>query len=211
MDNNKVIENMDIKWLYDRNKFKELGFCKLKDIASKLSFKDGMITAHKFLYNEEWNEELQNIGVELLYILKNEYKKEWDADWRNDAFLGTACDITLKYDQRYMAFKNAFEKALNPPAELLIELARCCYCPGTPPISYEQAISLLKESLLKHPYKQAAALLKSIYSSMRDTDNEQYWSKVLDQTKDENMHELEPAFLREKRGCRSSHCKDEER
>ena len=166
-----------------------------EDIVNVLGFKNGMIAAYNLLYNEKWDEYLQIFAVNLIYSLKEKYNQTWNLDWRNDAFLGQACDIVLKYDERYQAYQQAFEKSLNPPPELLIELARCCYCPGSPPISYEQSIELLQISIKKHPYKQAACLLKSIYASKKDLKNERYWSEMLEKITDENLPPIEPKFL----------------
>ena len=186
-----------INILFNKKQWENISSYLPEDIIKCLGFKNGMILAYKLLYNDNWDEDLQEFAVKLLYILKITCSEEWNSNWRNEAFLGQACDITLRYDERYEAYKQAFEKSLKPPPELLIELARCCYCPGSPPISYEQSLELLKQSIIEHPYKQAASLLKSIYSSQKDLENEKYWSEMLEQIQDDNPPALEPSFLRE--------------
>ena len=166
------------------------------EIANDFGFEKTMGITYKLLYNEEWDENLQEEAVNLLFFLKKHYASNWNIDWKNDAFLGLACKITLKHSERYAALQEAFEKASKPPPELLIELARCCYSPGSPAISYERAIDLLKQSLEIHPYKEAATLLKAIYVSKKDTCNENYWSKMMEQIKDENPPPLEPDFIK---------------
>lgn len=187
----------NIKILFNNKEWNELSFYPIQSIVRELDFKKAMIVAYQFLYNDDWDEVLQNFAVKLIYKIKDYYSSEWNSNWRNEAFLGLACDITLKYEERYNAYKKAFEKVHPPPPELLIELAGCCYCPGPPPISYEEAIDLLKNSIIYHPYKQAAALLKSIYSSKKDEENENYWSKMIDQITDENLPSIEPLFFKE--------------
>lgn len=187
----------NINFLFDQKKWEDIAMYPPEEIIKNLGFMNGMLVAYKLLYNEDWNEDLQEFAVKLLFNIKEKYSHEWDLNWRFDALLGLACDITLKYEERFEAYKRACEKAVKPPPELLIELARCCYCPGKPPISYEKSIELLKQSIMEHPYKQAASLLKGIYASKKDAENEEYWSKKMEQIKDENPPPLEPPFLRE--------------
>ncbi len=182
--------------LFHKNLWKDISTLHTsEDIVSKLSFKQAMLVAYKLLYNDEWDENLQEFAVQLVYALRKKHPSEWESDWRYDAFLGDACNITLKYDERYEAYKNAVKKCPKPLPELLIKLAQFCYSPGSPPISYEDSIELLKQSIMDHPYKQAASLLKAIYSSKKDFQNECYWAEMHDRIKDENLPPLEPSFL----------------
>ena len=71
---------------------------------------------------------------------------------------------------RYEAYKRAFERNKNPPPRLLIELARCCVCPGYPPISYDQAIDLVMEALKNASYADGISLLCNIYSLKGDKE-----------------------------------------
>lgn len=167
----------------------------LESVANELTFKEGLILVYNLLYNDDWNEDFQIYAVNLLDILKKIYPYEWAANWRNEAFLGIANDIILKYDERFHAFKQAYKQSQSPPPELLIEFARCCYSPGTPLLSYQEAINLLKKSIEIHPYKQAAALLKSIYSSMQDSQNEKLWAERQNQITDDKLPPLWPNFI----------------
>lgn len=103
------------------------------EIAKSLSFKNGLRLAYRLLYNDAWEEQLQEYAVNLLYEIRKVHQESWKESWEYDALLGLACYITLKYDERYEAYKQAFDKTNNPPPGLLIELARCCICPGPPP------------------------------------------------------------------------------
>ena len=167
------------------------------EAAKKLDFKNGLIVAYKLLYNDRWEESLQKYAVKLLYALREMYPEDWDSSWRNDAFLGIACDILSNYDERYEAYARAYKKAVPPPPELLIELARCCICPGKPPISYDEAIALLEKSIQDRPYIDAIGLLKSLYGFKKNKEKEAYWSEIFKKIGDdgEKAPSLEPLFL----------------
>lgn len=138
-------------------------------VVTTLSFEDNLRLAYRLLYNNQWDELLQEYAIQLLYTVRNHYPVEWRASWRHDGFLGVACNIRFKYDERYAAFKRAYDNSSNPPPELLIELARCFTCPGSPPpISADQAISLLKESLKNCLYIEAVSTLYKIYWDIND-------------------------------------------
>jgi hypothetical protein len=189
------MKSNNLNLLFRKKQWESISEYPQEDIIIELGFEKAIIIAYKLLYNKNWDDRLQEFSVQLLNDLKKHFAYEWNLNWRYDAFLGVACDIALKYDERYEAFNQALKNSQSPTPELLIELAKCCYCPGLPPISYEQSIELLEKSISIHPYKQAAILLKSIYSSKKDYQNEQYWTKMIEQIKDENLPSLEPLFL----------------
>ena len=137
-------------------------------MVKKNNFETSIQIAKKLLYNDDWDEELQESAVELLFALKKQYPTLWSSNWIYEAFLGNACNITLRYDERYNAYSNANNNCSNPPPKLLIELARCYICPGSPPINLERSINLLKKSIDKHPFKQAALLLSDLYALNND-------------------------------------------
>ncbi len=170
-----------------------------EEVISKLAFNNALTVAYKLLYNDKWDESLQIYSVNLLTILRTKYPSDWNSSWRNDAFLGLACNIIFDYDGRYQAYLNAYKKANPPPPELLIELARCCICPGKPPISYDEAIALLERSIEEHQYIDAIGLLKTLYGYKNNKEKESYWNEMLKKIgeKGERSPPLEPSFLRE--------------
>jgi len=110
--------------------------------------------------------------------------------------LGSACNITGKYDERYDAYKRAFDKLKNPPPELLIELARCCICPGHPPISYDDAIDLVNRALVDVAYSDGIGLLSHLDSLKDDKENEAYWNEILKNSNQAVVSaSIEPKFL----------------
>ncbi len=109
-----------------------------KFLAKSLFFKEGRSLVYRMLFNDERDDSLRNYAVELLEEIRQAHFKQWMADWKNDVFLGDACYMAMKYDQRYQAYKRGYEKAALPPPSLLISIAGC-YLSPEPPILLDEA------------------------------------------------------------------------
>lgn len=170
----------------------------VEEILILLDFKELIILAYKMIYNDEWDDIIQNYAVELLYAIRKKYPKEWDSLWTFDAFLGNACNITLRYDERYAAYKRASEKVSPIPPSLMVLLARCYISPGIPPISQEEAENLLIESLKQEKTIEGVSLIKRICERKKDTKQVAYWEKILKvvEEKDLHIHDIQPEFLK---------------
>lgn len=129
-----------------------------------LGFEETLVIARQMLNNEEWDEDLQGYAVNLLEELQHKYSEKWNSNWKYDAFLGYAYDIILKYDERYEAYKRAFDKVHPPPPQLLVALAGCCWAPGHPPMTEEEAILLVKQVIANEMYIEAVELLRGLYN-----------------------------------------------
>ncbi len=167
-------------------------------ITRILSFKEGIILAYKMLYNDKWDEDIQNFAVNLLYGIREKYKEEWDSSWTFDAFLGNACNITLRYDERYAAYKRASEKVSPISPSLMVLLAQCYISPGIPPITREEAENLLRESLKQEVTVEGVFLLKRICERKNDSQEVAYLEKVLEEAENKNLHihDIQPSFLK---------------
>ena len=143
-------------------------------LARSLSFTDALCAAYRMLCNEDWDENLQEYAISFLYEIRKIRSEEWNSSWKYDALIGYACDIRYRHEERYDAYKRAFDKAVDPPPGLLIEMARCSICPGPPPIPYDQAIDLVTKALQKGPYADGIGLLCNLYSSTWDTEKEEH-------------------------------------
>lgn len=184
--------------LYEKKKWIEI--CRLyspQEVVNTLDFKESLITAYQLLYNKDWDSDIQKYAIHLLNEIRQYYKDQWNQDWKYDALLGLAYHITYQQDQRYLAYKSAFNKiSKNPPARLLIELARCCICPGSPPFSYDQGISLITEALKEALYTDGIRVLCNLYSLKEDKEKMEYWSKILENSNpDFESPLIEPEFL----------------
>ncbi len=157
-------------------------------LINSLEFNEALLIACDMLNNEEWDEPLQEYAANILEELRKKYPEKWNANWKYDAFLGYAYHVTLKYEERYAAYKRAFNKISPPPPQLLVAIARCCIAPGKPPITEEDAIALVKQAIQTKPYVEAVELLKGLYKSIGNGKEQQYWGKILENIKDTGPH-----------------------
>lgn len=157
-----------------------------KELIANLAFNEGVLLAKDLLNNDEWDDELQEYSANLLEEIRKKYPKEWSSNWKYDAFLGYVYHIILKYDERFLAYKRAFEKVSSPPPQLLIAMARCCRAPGIPPLTEEESIDLVKQALSEKNYYEGVSLLRGLYKSTGNKKEEEYWEQVL-----ENINEDE--------------------
>ena len=189
-----------LEYLFKKKQFEEIENQYLpNEIAALLPLKDGLRIAYRLLYNNNWDDNMQEYAVSLLNELRIVHSTEWNKSWEYDALLGLACDITGKHDERYEAYNRAFERIKDPPPRLLIELARCCICPDPPPFSYDYAIGLVMKAMKDVTYTDGVSLLCNLYSLKWDDEKKDYWSNVLQEMdlKGENVNSplIEPRFL----------------
>lgn len=158
------------------------------ELANRLEFGESLVMACDMLNNEEWDESLQEYATNLLERIRARYSEKWDTSWKYDALLGYAYHIILKYDERYIAYKRAFDKISPPPPQLLVALARCCIAPGKPPITEEDAILFVKQAIATTPYIEAIELLKGLYKSIGNIEEQRHWENVLENIGENGPH-----------------------
>lgn len=151
-----------------------------REIVQTLSFRDSLVAAYFLLNNDTWDETLQEYAVKLFYEIRDYYGEDWNRSWEWDALLGMACEITRKHEERYDAYKRAFDRAKSPPPRLLIELGQCCICPGSPPITYDHAIDLISLAMKNQLYADGVSVLCNIYSIKEDENMKKYWMGILE-------------------------------
>lgn len=158
------------------------------ELLEVLKFDQSLALAVQMLSNEAWDEDLQEYAVALLEEIMKAYPEKWNVSWKFDALLGYAYHITLKYDERYEAYKRAMNKVHPPPPQLLIAMARCCFSPGKPHITEDEGILLVKQAIKDIPYVEGIELLKGLYKSLGNTKEQKYWENVLDSLGENGIH-----------------------
>ena len=149
-----------------------------EDIIKILNFNDILVLVWKMLFFDFVEDIYSDFGVNLLFQLKFSKGDKWDKDWRNDAFLGFACDLTNRYEERYELLKRAYDRGGKNHSGLKISLARCCNAPGYPVISYEEALALVEDAMKDRVYIEGAWALSLIYSLMKDESNHRKWKEL---------------------------------
>lgn len=158
------------------------------NLVSVLGFDKTLHVASDMLNNEEWDDSLHEYAISLLEEVKQQFPQKWDSSWKYDALLGVGYHIILKYDERFAAYKRAMNKVQPAPPELLVALARCCFAPGKPPITEEEAISFIKEAIKTTPYIEGIELLRGIYKSLGNAKELTHWEKILENLKGNGPH-----------------------
>lgn len=161
-----------------------------KLIVEKLAYEECMCLAYRMLINEQADDNLMNFAVDLLQVIRKKNLQNWESDWRNDLFLGDACHITMRFNERYEAYKRAYLKfnPLNLPPTLLVSLARCYSAPGVPPISIEEAEKLARAAVEKEISTETVALIRGI-CKMQGKDKEFfYWNETLEELEKKGPH-----------------------
>lgn len=195
---NKIVDLITKKdWHHLTNQYKP------NILAKNLSLKDGKTLAYQMLFGDtiEKAEDLSDYAAQLLQELRKVHSKEWTQDWRNDVFLGDICYMAMKGEERYEAYKRAYNKVIHPPPALLISLAGC-YTLLEPPITLDEAEELVKKALEKEMSIEGAILLRGIYAEKGDQTKFDYWDRILEGLRQKNIHtqdaHLWPDFSEEK-------------
>ncbi|ADI37477.1 putative uncharacterized protein [Waddlia chondrophila 2032/99] len=158
-----------------------------KNLIETMNFDSAILMSKEMLNNEEWDEELQKYAAKILEELRRKYPDEWNFSWKYDAFLGYVYDIISNYDKRYKFYEKAIKKAPFPtPPQLLIAIAGCCWAPGIPPITEKESIELVKQALSNKNYYEGVSLLRGLYKSIGNQEEQDYWERIL-----ENINEDE--------------------
>jgi hypothetical protein len=136
------------------------------EMVNNLSFKDGMLLAYRFLFNDKMDDHLREFAVKLFEECRQTYSKEWDEDWRNEVLLGDAYGLIMKYKERYTVCKRASEKFFPTPPAILVSLAGCYLLPDST-VHIDDAEKLVFEALKKEKSVEAATLIRGIYKTKK--------------------------------------------
>lgn len=170
----------------------------VKEVCASLNFSEGMHIVEYLFYDDIQNDERQQYALKLAFEIKNNFKKDWEFDWKNEVFLGGLCEMLWLYDETYFCYKRAYDKLKNPPAELLLLLSNCNNAPGIPPITNEESEFYLRKSLEGKLTCEVALAMKSFYRLREDKTQENYWDGVYKKLEKENLHseQLIPEVLK---------------
>ncbi len=169
-------------------------------IACRLPFREGIITAHRMLFNDEYDDDIRDYSVRLLFAIRDVYREEWDSDLSYDVLLGDACGMTRRYDEKYVAFKRAYDKADQKTPYLLLSLAGCSIAPDLAPVAIEEAENLVKRALDQELSIEAVVLMRGICTKKKDQKGFDHWNEVFQEVKKKQLRSRSshwPDFLSE--------------
>lgn len=170
----------------------------IAEITNALDMKEAVIIACRMLYNKGWDTNIQNYAVELFYAIRKKYSDQWNACWKLDVLLGLACEITWRYEEKYLAYKNASLKISPIPPSLLVLLAECYFSPGIPPVSRQEAKSMLLDAITMEKTIEGVELIKWICQRDKQCKEVKYWDEILKEVTEKNLHtqNLYPSFVK---------------
>lgn len=95
-----------------------------------------------------------------------------------------AGEITMRYEEKYLAYKNASEKTIPIPPSLKVLLAECY----DPPISQQEAKIMLAEALNIEKTVEDVSSMLWICEIQENQDEIKYWNKILKEVEQKNLH-----------------------
>lgn len=192
MGGNKISTMNELKSLIENKDWKSLSKkISPKDLAETLNFIDALLLSRKLLEDKAWDNDLQTYAIEFIKSIKKVHSKEWDKNWRHDAYLGYAYDLRgWDYEENFDTYQRAANKSIPPDPEVLMRLAMNWSCPGVYglKINEEQAIDLLEQALAKTPYIEGVSCLIDLYDSIGDIEKKMYWEKILKESEKNKAH-----------------------
>lgn len=166
-------------------------------LAKLVPFKEGIILSCRMLYNKGWDWEIQNYATDFLQSIRKNNPEKWNSCWKLDILLGLTYEITMRYEEKYLAYKSASLKVSPIPPFLMVLLAECYISPGTPPVSRKEAKKLLLEALALEKTIEGVGLIKHICELDENWDEVEYWDKILNEVTEKDIHSenLYPSFV----------------
>lgn len=167
-------------------------------LAKLVPFKEAIILSCRMLYNKGWDWEIQNYATDFLQSIRKNNPEKWNSCWKLDVLLGLACEITWRYEEKYLAYKNASLKISPIPPSLLVLLAECYFSPGIPPVSRQEAKSMLLDAITMEKTIEGVELIKWICQRDKQCKEVKYWDEILKEVTEKNLHtqNLYPSFVK---------------
>lgn len=160
----------------------------VSEICKSLSFREAMHLTETLFYDNMDNDEIQQYALNLTLQIKSHFADEWEADWKNEVYLGYMFSFLWQYEERYNCYKNAYDKMTDPPPALLLLLSGCNSAPGTPPISDEVAEEYLMRANEKKVTYESAVKMRALYRQKRDKVKEEFWDNLCEELQNKNVH-----------------------
>lgn len=119
---------------------------------------------------------MRDYSVNLMTILRAKYPKEWEEDWKNEAFLGMICGLVFREEEAFQYLKHAYEKLKDPPQSLLLAYISA----GSGPdffLTKKEIAELSKKAIEKGITYQAALRMAALAREQKDQEKQRYWEQ----------------------------------
>lgn len=150
---------------------------------------------------------MRDYSVNLMTILRARYPKEWQEDWKNEAFLGITCAIVYREEEAFVYIQNAYRQVEDPPQSLIFAYISA----GSGPdrfLTRAQTTELLQKAIQKGITYEAALRMACLAYEQQDFEKQDYWKQQAAEAEKQGVHTplIIPNVLKdtfkEKKGCR---------
>ena len=183
----KTIAKKD--WKYLVKNFLPVNF------ADTLTFPEGMHLVGNLVKAAEDETErggftadlFRDFAVNLMIILRAKNPKEWEKDWKNEAFLGIACAFVYREEEAFAYIKNAYDKLDDPPQSLIFALISA----GSRPdhlLTRVEVSSLTQEAIKKGITYESSERMATLEQDMGDQEKCEYWKQKAAEAHEQKLH-----------------------
>lgn len=130
---------------------------------------------------------MRDYSVNLMTILRAKYPKDWEKDWKNEAFLGIICGLVFREDEAFKHIKNAYEKLKDPPQSLILAYISA----GSGPdhfLKKEEIAELSQKAIEKGITYEAALCMTTLAYEQKDKENQLYWEEKASEAEKKGLY-----------------------
>lgn len=130
---------------------------------------------------------LRDFAVNLMIILRANDPVEWRADWKNEAFLGVACNFVFREAEGFTYIKNAFMGLEDPPQSLIFAYVSAgSGCPRF--LTREEAAQLIQKASDKGATCESSQRMVMLAVEMGWKEKEEFWRGKAKELEKKNIH-----------------------
>ncbi len=144
--------------------------------SSELPYEEGIIA-----------DLMRDYAVNLMIILREKFSKEWQKDWKNEAFLGVICSFVFRDEEAFKHIKNAYEQLEEPPQSLILAYISAGSRPEFP-LSKQEIAELSNKAIKKKETYEAALRMAFLAYEEGDLKSVEYWNQKAEEFKRTGIH-----------------------
>ena len=165
------------------------------NIADSFSFSEGMkivgnltkAAADEIVRDGFIADLMRDFTVNLMIILRAKYTKEWEEDWKNEAFLGISCASVYREEEAFHYIKSAYEKLDDPPQSLLLAYINSGRS-SDHFLTKEEIVHLTERALQKGVTYETASRMAFLASDEGNQKKCNYWEQAALEAEAKKLH-----------------------